>query len=251
MSKWPKEIPALTPEQQSIADDFMHHWHEVLPSKFSVADRFGHEYVARTAPPEFVRTLEIGVGIGEHLAYERLSPLQARNYYGLDIRENMAEVLRKAYPNVNALVGDCQRRLPFPDAYFDRIIAIHVLEHLPNLPAAIREVRRLCNPRNGLLQVVIPCEGSLAYGIARRISAQRVFEKRYRQSYDWFIRREHLSVPGEIMEELAPYFSVSRRTYFPIPVPLEACNLFIAFTLRPIGSVPELKEDSTTTSAVR
>src|SRR5262249_12215585 len=161
-------------EQRVIADDFMHYWHGVLPKNFSIADRFGHEHVARTAPPDFGRTLEIGAGLGEHLSYERLSPRQARGYYGLDIRENMAGALRKTYPDVNAIVGDCQQALPFPDGHFDRIIAIHVLEHLPNLPAAARELVRLCNPQRGILQVVIPCEGGLAYGLARRISAQRI-----------------------------------------------------------------------------
>lgn len=233
MSKWPKTIPPLTPEQRVIADDFMRYWHEVLPKKFSLADRFGHEYVARTAPADFGATLEIGAGLGEHLSYESLSPRQVRDYHGLDIRENMADALRKNYPDVNALVGDCQQTLPFSDGHFDRIIAIHVLEHLPNLPAAVRELHRLCNPQRGVLQVVIPCEGSLAYGLARRVSAQRIFEKRYKQSYGWFIKREHINLPGEVIEELAPYFSITSRTYFPFPVPLTTCNLFIALNLAP------------------
>lgn len=233
MSKWPKTFPPLTPEQRAVADDFMHYWHEVLPRRFSIADRFGQEYVVRTASPGFLRTLEVGAGIGEHLAYERLTSLQRRNYYALDIRANMAERFRRAHPEINVMVGDCQDRLPFPDGYFDRIIAVHVLEHLPNLPAAIAELHRLCDPRRGMLQVVIPCEGSLAYGIARRISAKRIFERRYRQSYDWFIQREHINYPDEVMEELAIYFSISRRTYFPVPLPLSFCNLFIAFTLEP------------------
>lgn len=237
MSKWPKTFPPLTPEQQAIADDFMHYWHEVLPKHYSSVDRFGHDYVVRTVPAGFSRTLEIGIGIGEHLAYERLSPEQLSNYHGLDIRANMIQTLQAVYPNVHAFVGDCQKRQPFPDGYFDRIIAIHVLEHLPDLPAAIRELHRLCDPKNGILQVVIPCEGSLAYGIARRISAQRIFEKRYRQPYDWFISREHINLPGEIVEELAPFFSLSRRTYFPLPLPVLACNLCIAFTSRPRSTV--------------
>jgi SAM-dependent methyltransferase len=233
MSKWPKTFGPLTKEQQAIADDFMHYWHEILPQKFSIADRFGHEYVARTAASGFARTLEIGIGIGEHLAYERLSEDQELDYYGLDIRPNMVETLKRSYPRVNALVGDCQQRQPFAKGFFDRIIAIHVLEHLPNLPMAIREMHRLCNPDTGVLQAVIPCEGGLAYGIARRISAQRIFEKRYKQPYAWFIKREHINVPGEILEELGPYFSVSKRVYFPLGLPVSTCNLFIAFTARP------------------
>jgi ubiquinone/menaquinone biosynthesis C-methylase UbiE len=33
--------------------------------------------------------------------------------------------------------------MPFEDGYFDRVIAIHVLEHLPDLPRALREISRL------------------------------------------------------------------------------------------------------------
>jgi SAM-dependent methyltransferase len=158
---------------------------------------------------------------------------QESNYYGLDIRPNMIATLHKSYPKVNAIVGDCQQRQPFVDGYFDRIIAIHVLEHLPNLPAAIRELHRLCNPDSGVLQVVIPCQGGLAYDIASRISARRIFEKRYKQSYDWFITREHINLPAEVIEELDPYFSASGKTYFPLAFPVVSCNLFIAFTARP------------------
>jgi hypothetical protein len=107
------------------------------------------------------------------------------------------------------------------------------LEHLPDLPAAIREIYRLCDKRAGSLSIVIPCEGSAAYALARKISAQRIFEKRYKQSYRWFIEREHLNVPAEIFEELAPYFERTKSTYFPIPVDFEFCNLCIGASFTP------------------
>ena len=50
---WPKMIPALTAEQQRISDDFMRHWHEVLPAKYSVVDDFNHGYVVKHAPKDF------------------------------------------------------------------------------------------------------------------------------------------------------------------------------------------------------
>jgi hypothetical protein len=80
---------------------------------------------------------------------------------------------------------------------------------------------------------VIPCEGSPAYGFCRRISAQRIFEKRYKQSYRWFIEREHINLPWEIMQEIEPYFAIEDRAYFPIPIPFVFCNLCIAMNLRP------------------
>jgi SAM-dependent methyltransferase len=233
MSKWPKIIPPLTSEQQQISDDFMKLWHETLPKKFGVAERFNHGWVVKTAPESFRRTLEIGAGLGEHLQHEKLTPEQHSQYTALEYRENMAAELRRRYPRIQVVVGDCQERMNLPDGHFDRILAVHVLEHLPNLPAAIREMHRLCDKSKGIFQVVIPCEGSLAYTMARKLSAQRLFEKRYKQSYRWFIEREHINYPREIMDELAPYFTIVCRTFFPIPAPIVFCNLFIGMLLRP------------------
>jgi ubiquinone/menaquinone biosynthesis C-methylase UbiE len=230
---WPKALPELTPEQERISDDFMHYWHEILPKRYGVVDDFNHRYVVRHAPKQFLRTLEIGAGLGEHLSYEDLSPSQKSNYTALELRPNMAAKINKRFPEIQTYIGDCQKRLEFSDEYFDRILAIHVLEHLPNLPAAVAEMYRLCNKKYGVFSVVIPCEGSLAYSLARRISAQRIFEKRYKQSYRWLIEREHLNKPDEIISELQKWFTIQNRSFFPLALPLVFCNLCIGITLSP------------------
>ena len=232
-NKWPKTFPPLTSEQEDISNDFMAYWHEVLPKRYGIVDKFNHNYAVNFAPDNFLRTLEIGAGNGEHLKYERLTDLQQENYYAVDIRGNMIAALNKQFPKIRSLIADCQQRMDFPDSYFDRILAIHVLEHLPDLPKAAEELYRLCNKTKGVLSVVIPCEGSLAYSLARKISAKRIFEKRYGQSYDWLIEREHINVPWEIFQELDPYFSIESSSYFPMIIPLEFCNLCIGITLRP------------------
>ena len=230
---WPKTFPPLTPEQQRISNDFMKHWHEVLPQRFGLVERFNHGYPVRHAPAHFRRTLEIGAGLGEHLHYEKLTPEQEENYYTLELRENMSRQISERFPLVHAISGDCQQRLNFTDGYFDRILAIHVLEHLPDLPATVREMHRLCDPNKGTFSVVLPCEGGMAYTLARRISAQRIFEKRYQQSYRWFIEREHINRPDEILDELEQFFHITHRAFFPLPLPLVFCNLCIGLTLRP------------------
>lgn len=232
-SKWPKVLPPLTDEQRRISDDFMRYWHEVLPRRFGRIERFNHGYPVRHAPPDFRRTLEIGAGLGEHLEYERLTIDQERNYYAVELRANMSDAIAARFPHVHIINGDCQQRLDFPDGFFDRILAVHVLEHLPDLPAAIREMHRLCDKQNGVFSVVIPCEGSFAYGLARRISAQRIFQKRYKQPYRWFIEREHINRPAEIFEELDPFFTIQHRSFFPLPLPLLWCGLAIGMTLKP------------------
>jgi ubiquinone/menaquinone biosynthesis C-methylase UbiE len=233
-AKWPKVLPPLTEEQKRINDDFMKLWHEVLPKKFGVIEKFNHSFPVRHSRPDFRTTLEIGAGLGEHLHYERLTPEQEANYWANEFRPNMAAEIEKAFPRVRTIIGDCQKRFDFEDGAFDRILAIHVLEHLPDLPATIRECHRLINKERGRLLVVIPCEGSPAYSLARKISAERVYKKRYGGSYKWIYTREHINLPHEVMEELDPYFTVEARSFFPLPfLPFVFNNLVIGMSLAP------------------
>ena len=72
MNKWPKYIPPLTREQEEISNDFVLHWLQTLSKNYSFVDKFNHSYVAINRPLNFLRTLEIGAGTGEHLNYEKL-----------------------------------------------------------------------------------------------------------------------------------------------------------------------------------
>jgi SAM-dependent methyltransferase len=236
-AKWPKVLPPLTPEQKRISDEFMQRWHEVLPQRFGLVEWFNHNYPVWHSQPDFRTTLEIGAGLGEHLHYERLSPEQERQYYALELRENMAAEIRRQFPRINAIVGDCQTRLGFPDGFFDRILAVHVLEHLPNLPACVRELYRLCHKAHGRLLVLIPTEGSPAYSLARKISAERVYRKHFGGDYSWLYRREHINRVPEILEELEAYFEIQQRRFFPLGVPMVWCNLIVGLTLRPRPAV--------------
>lgn len=232
---WPKTLPPLTPEDKAMFDEFMKVWHEALPGPgYGAIERFNHRFPVRRSQPGFRRTIEIGAGLGEHLRYERLSAAQERDYCSVELRENMAEQIRARYPRTSVIVGDCQTRLPFPDGHFDRYIAVHVLEHLPNLPACIGEAWRLLDRQRGQMLVVIPCDPGFAYSLARRISAQRIFERRYHRPYAPFVAREHINQPHEILAELEPYFVVEHRRFFPLPfLAVESLNLCIGIALRP------------------
>ncbi len=232
---WPKQLPELTSEQLAIRDDFMHFWHETLATKKSYVpvEKFNHGYSVRNAPAHFERTLEIGGGLGEHLFFENLTDTQRRNYVSVELRKSMVEQIRERFPDIVAHQGDCQGRLNFEDGFFDRILAIHVLEHLPNLPATVKEMYRLCNKEHGTFSIVIPCEGGMAYRFARFISAERIFKKRYRQPYKWLIESEHLSIPDEIIKEVSRYFEPIHQEYFPFMVPVIDINLVIGMTFKP------------------
>ena len=232
ISKWPKAMPELTDQQHAIRDDWMHYWHEVLPNRYGLLEKFNHQYpVANRGDwsKDRIRTLEIGAGLGAHIGFEDLS---FQDYTALELRDNMAASIREAYPTVKTLVGDVQEHIDVPDGYFDRVVAVHVLEHLPNLPKALREIWRVL-AAEGELAIVIPCEGGAAYEFARTISSKRMFEKRYKQSYDWCIKSEHVNTCVEIIEEIENLFTIDDRRYFPLRVPMITPNLVVGLTSRP------------------
>ena len=234
--QWPKVLPPLTPEQKLRSDEFMKLWHEVLATKqrYGLIEKFNHTFPVRFSRPGFKTTLEVGAGLGEHIHYEKLSTEQEQNYYANEFRENMAAAIRQTFPRVKTVVGDCQQRFDFADGFFDRVIAVHVFEHLPNLPATIREAYRLLNRQTGQLLIVIPTEGSPAYSIARKLSAERVWKKHFNVPYREFIGREHINLPHEIMAELDPFFTIEVKRFFPLSfLPAIFCNLCIGLALRP------------------
>jgi len=225
---WPKQLPTFTVEEQRVRDAFMARWLEYLPQRGGFVERFNHGYPLRGGAGGG-RTLEIGAGLGAHLRYENLEDQQ---YYAVELLQELADSIEASYPGVRTLVGDCQKRLPFDDGFFDRVLAIHVLEHLPNLPPALDEVARVLAPE-GRFVAIIPCEGGLVYSLARRLTSKRLFEREFGREYDWFIRSEHINMPWEITSELEKRFHVADTCYFPLRIPSVSVNLIIGLTMRP------------------
>lgn len=224
---WPKVPPTLTAEQQSAREQFEMHWHQQLPHKYRLLERFNHTFPARLPIKDGCRTLEIGAGIGGHLPFEELS---RQDYYVLEKRPRFCEELRKKVDSDRVICGDIETRLSFPEGLFDRVVAIHVLEHLRRLPDALEEISRVMKA-DGVLDVVLPCEGGFAYSCARKISAERMFEKQSGTSYTPITQNEHVSEYDEIVDELKRKFRVVRSSYFPLVVPVAHINLCVGMRL--------------------
>lgn len=227
-SRWPKTIPVLSPEQQVAREGWMRYWHEYLPqSKFSFVEKFNHDFPAELhrvhAPSHQIRTLEVGAGLGEHRQWEDLS---RQEYHQMEYRADWVEILKEKYPGEAVVGGDIQQKLPYADGYFDRVIAIHVLEHLPNLPAALQEIQRLLKD-GGVFDIVIPCEGGGFYELARNLTTARLFKKKFKMSYKPIMQVEHINTVQDILACFKEYpnFKVQRQSYFPFRVPSLHANV--------------------------
>ena len=195
----------------------------VKPSHFGWISGFDHRFTVRSYAPGG-RTLEIGAGTGTHLPFEPTG-----DYVALEASPELAaQIPRRG--GLTVVVGDCEEPLPWEDGTFDRVLAIHLLEHLYNLPAALDEVARVLRP-DGVFSVVIPCEGGLAYSMGRRVTTKRIFEKRYGMPYEWMIRQDHCNSAPEVLAELRRRFRVRRKSFFPLAVPSPDLNLLIGLEL--------------------
>lgn len=100
-----------------------------------------------------LEVLEVGAGPGRLWEANRERVPPAWKVTVTDASEGMVDAARGAlgdHPAFRFRIADaCD--LPFPDAAFDAVVANHMLYHVPDLPRAVREVRRVLRPGGVLL----------------------------------------------------------------------------------------------------
>ncbi len=97
------------------------------------------------------RALEIGFNEGYSpiaLAKIGFEVYCVDNAYRLDDAPpaEIGFVAAKFCVNIETCFRDAAKQLPFPDAHFDYIYSASILEHIPDVEAALRKIRRVLNP---------------------------------------------------------------------------------------------------------
>jgi SAM-dependent methyltransferase len=95
--------------------------------------------------------LDVGTGPGDFLCRLRAAGHRGR-LVGVDLSPGMIERARAAVSDVDFLIADAAA-LPFLDAAFDIVTARHMLYHVPDIPAALSEMRRVLKPGGRFLAV--------------------------------------------------------------------------------------------------
>ncbi len=93
------------------------------------------------------------VGCGNGLDLRQIVPQgRCRHAIGLDLSAGMLRSLEdlRQSGNLSLVQADAQH-LPLPDQSVDVAMAMHMLYHVPDIPAAIRELRRITRPGGSVL----------------------------------------------------------------------------------------------------
>lgn len=120
-------------------------------SMYWFARRYYAALVRRYASSRGVRVLEMGCGLGHLLG------LLQDDYQcvGIDIADYSIEQLKRNAPKAEGYVMDATDLARFDSGSFGAVVALHLVEHLPDPSNTIRQVNRILQP-GGLFLFATP-----------------------------------------------------------------------------------------------
>ncbi|MFZ1814668.1 MAG: class I SAM-dependent methyltransferase [Rhizobiaceae bacterium] len=201
---------------QSLSSKVLAHSHLVLEKAFAPNDHFSD-------------VVEIGAGSGQHPATVRHG---YDRYVVTDYNERMLDRARLRYRDDNRFefkVEDAAS-LSFEDNSFDRLIATHVLEHLVNPHAILREWARVVRP-GGTLSLVLPCDPGIAWRFGRMLGVRKRAQNAGFE-YDYWMAREHVNSIFNLVTFIDYYFPDRKTVWWPLRVPLPDVNLIYAVNIK-------------------
>ena len=129
----------------------------VIDSALNIRRPFEHRIVARALRlNQNDRVLEIGCNKGKFLTkLIDKAKLDQSKVHGIDVNETGIEYAKHHAKGSYAVMD--ATRLQFPDASFDKVFMMHVLEHVPDHKATLREACRVIKD-DGLLIITLPLD---------------------------------------------------------------------------------------------
>jgi len=141
----------------------------------AVLDTQHRRLAERLATAPGMRLLDVGCGVGHLLAWlaAQARPTSPVQYHGIDLSLNSLRVARRA--GVRAVCAGDSAHLPYRDGRFDRVVCNGAAHHLPDLPAALRELFRVLHP-GGRLVLYEPVDSPLTGAVRRTFFRRSRYE---------------------------------------------------------------------------
>lgn len=136
-------------------------------------------YLEAVSGVEKPRILDIGCHIGTDLfQLPKVNP--NAKFWGIDISSDAISYAKKlaklrGEKSIYFKVADANKPLPFPESYFDVVLASEVIEHLHYPQQFLKEVRRILKSSGNLI-VSTPNDKSIVNKIARFLGIKRLVE---------------------------------------------------------------------------
>ena len=129
-------------------------WAPIYDMTFGRITHAGRRHATKVANQTGGAVLEVGVGTGLALPY--YDP--ALRITGIDFSEEMltrarAKVAEEGLGHVRELRQMDARKLDFPDASFDTVVAMHLISVVPDPEQVMAEMARVCKPGGQILLV--------------------------------------------------------------------------------------------------
>lgn len=204
---------------ETLAGSFLQKSHQILESFFKSDELFDN-------------VLEVGAGSGHHFPYVKHA---FKRYVMTDGNEQMLGIARMKYSS--QLLAESLRvekqdatALSYPDGSFDRLIATHVLEHLPNPVNVLQEWNRVVKP-DGVISIVLPCDPGLMWRFGRHLGPRRN-AKKFGISYDYLQAAEHINSIYNLVVFIRHHFENINESWYPSRIPSPDLNLFYVCNIK-------------------
>jgi ubiquinone/menaquinone biosynthesis C-methylase UbiE len=198
--------------QETLAGRMMNKSHAILESTFD----------ARRAPRKI---LEVGAGTGSHVQYVEMS---YDAYHLTDASDEMLALANQKLATFapGRLVFEKQdaAALSYADASFDRLIATHVLEHIPDPVAVLAEWDRVVRP-GGAISILLPCDPGVLWRFGRYLGPRSTALKAGVE-YDYLVSAEHVNSIFNLVTFIRYHFDDVHERWHPAGVPVPDLNLF-------------------------
>jgi phosphatidylethanolamine/phosphatidyl-N-methylethanolamine N-methyltransferase len=211
-------------------------------AKRTLAGAFLHKshYLLEHSLPEIdgmQRIIEVGAGSGHHFPYVKRN---FSTYMMTDGSQDMLSISKEKYvKEINSGIVQVEQQdathLSYETASFDRLIATHVLEHLPNPVQVLEEWNRVVRP-GGLISIVLPCDPGLLWRFGRNFGPRRN-AKKLGMAYDYLQAVEHINSIFSLVVFIRHHFEYLTESWYPIRFPMPDLNLFYICHIRTTGGV--------------